>query len=141
MAETSTCNARACSITIDGIVQKCPKCGSRMRTSKIVRRLGWFLFLIGLFLVGLMGFVTYNMAPSLSHPGEMTGTSRFNGTADQARMILRLFWVVIIFGLGTMLNGLWQIVTGRRNLWITFGILALAAALIILAYTTTQALH
>ncbi|MEI9928177.1 MAG: hypothetical protein WDN44_11370 [Sphingomonas sp.] len=56
---------------------------------------------IGLFLVGLMGTLTYNMAPMLLHPGERPGGGDyFTGTAHQAAMILKLFAAVIVFGLG-----------------------------------------
>ena len=124
MPETSTCFSLACRQTVDGTVEKCPKCGSKMRTPNHVRRLGWFLLVIGLFLVGLMGTVTWNLAPSLLHP--YAPDSNYTGTAEQARSILWLFTVVIVFGLGTMVNGTYQIVTGQRNRLITFATLGLA---------------
>ena len=58
MPETSTCYSLTCRETVDGVVEKCPKCGAKMRTPKHVRRLGWFLLLIGLFLVILLGTIT-----------------------------------------------------------------------------------
>ncbi len=134
MAETSTCYSLTCRTTVDGTVAKCPKCGTRMRTPVQVRRLGWFLLLVGLFLVGLIGTVTFNMTPMLLHPGEeVAGGSSFTGTAEQARMLFWLFAAVIVFGLGTMVNGGWQIATGQRNRVITFVTLALAAGLFVYA--------
>jgi len=138
MPETSTCLSFSCRETVDGTVEKCPKCGTKMRTPKMVRGLGWFLLLIGLFLVGLMGTVTWNMAPALLHP--YAPDSNFTGTAEQARMILRLFAIVIVFGIGTMINGAYQIVTRRRNTWITVAILGLAAALFVVAWVTNRGL-
>ena len=138
MPETSTCLSFSCRETVDGTVAKCPKCGTRMRTPKMVRRLGWFLLLIGLFLVGLMGTITWNLAPSLLHP--YSPDSNYTGTAEQARMILRLFAVVIIFGIGTMINGAYQIKTGQRNGWITAATLGLAVVLFVVAWVTNRGL-
>jgi Na+-driven multidrug efflux pump len=138
MPETSTCLSFSCRETVEGSVEKCPKCGTKMRTPKMVRRLGWFLLLIGLFLVGLMGTITWNMAPALLHP--YSPESNFTGTAEQAKMILRLFAVVIAFGIGTMINGTYQIVTRRRNGWITAASLGLAVVLFVVAWTTNRGL-
>ncbi len=138
MPQTSKCLSMSCRETVDGSVEKCPKCGTRMRTPKMVRRLGWFLLLVGLFLVVLIGTVTWNLAPSLLHP--YAPDSNFTGTAEQARLILRLFGVVILFGLGTMVNGTYQIVTGQRSRIITFATLGLAAVLFFVAWTTNRGL-
>jgi len=138
MPQTSKCLSLSCRETVEGSVEKCPKCGTRMRTPKMARRLGWFLLLVGLFLVVLIGTVTWNMAPSLLHP--YAPESNFTGTAEQARLILRLFGVVILFGLGTMVNGTYQIVTGQRSRIITFVTLGLAAVLFIVAWTTNRGL-
>ena len=138
MPQTSKCLSLSCRETVDGSVEKCPKCGTRMRTPKMVRRLGWFLLLVGLFLVVLIGTVTWNLAPALMHP--YAPDSNFTGTAEQARLILRLFGVVILFGLGTMVNGTYQIVTGQRSRIITFVTLGLAAVLFIVAWSTNRGL-
>jgi hypothetical protein len=138
MPETSTCFSLTCRETVDGVVEKCPKCGAKMRTPKLVRRYGWFLLLIGLFLVILMGTVTWNLAPSLLDP--YAPDSNFTGTPEQAGMILRLFAVVIVFGLGTIVNGTYQIVTGQRNRLITLATLGIALVLFVVAWTTTRGL-
>ena len=130
MTETSICLSPRCRATAEGTVAKCPECGTRMRTPKDVRRLGWFLLLIGLFLTGFMSVLTWNMAPMLLYPGEeVTGGSRFTGTADQAGMIFRLFGAVIVFGLGTIVNGVLQIRTGQRNRVVTIVTLVLFAVI------------
>src|SRR5690348_15473108 len=132
MAETSTCYSFSCRTTVDGSVAICPKCGTRMRTPRDVRRLGWFLLLLGLFLVGFMGVLALEMAPMLLRPGEQVdGGSFFTGTAAQAGMIFWMFAAVIVFGLGTMVNGAVQIATGQRNRIVTTITLVLAAALLI----------
>ena len=130
MTETSTCLSPRCRATAEGNVAKCPECGTRMRTPKDVRRLGWFLLLLGLFLTGFMSVLTWNMAPMLLYPGEeVTGSSRFTGTAEQAGMIFRLFGAVIVFGLATIASGALQIRTGRRNRIATIVMLVLFAVI------------
>ena len=97
---------------------------------RTVRRLGWVLLLLGLFLVGLMGTITWNLYPSMTHPGVAdAGGSTFTGTTQQARDALQLFGMVMAFGLLSTVNGLWQIATGRRNLAFVGVTLVLAAAL------------
>ena len=62
-----------------------------------------------------MGAITWNMLPTLLHPGGRSRAATFTGTPDQARMILGLFLLVIAFGaLGTV-NALYMIATGRQN--------------------------
>ena len=119
---------------------KCPNCGGRLRSARLVRGLGWLQLLIGLFLVGLMGTITYNLAPSLLSPAAPTGGSRFTGTPEQALMILGLFGLVITFGVGSIAAGLWQIVTGRRNKWIFVVMLALFVVVLLTAWLTTASL-
>lgn len=101
-----------------------------LTAARKIRRLGIVLLVAGLFLIGLMATVTVRMYPSLSHPGiaDLSGTT-FNGTAAQARDTLRLFALVIAFGIVAAANGLWQIATGRRSLVFAGVSLAVALAL------------
>jgi hypothetical protein len=99
-------------------------------STKQVRRLGWLQLLLGLFLVGFMGAITFSLAPIMLHAG--TG---FTGTPQQALLILGLFGLVIVFGLTSMVNGLWQIITGRRNKWILYLSFVLIALLLFVAWS------
>lgn len=140
MEESSSCYS--CGHMTSEAVAQCPKCGRRLRTAKQVRRLGWMQLLIGLFLVGLMGTITYNLAPSLLPSAtETRGGARFTGTPEQAQMILALFGLVITFGLGSILSGLWQIKTGRRNKWLFIIMLALFVVLIFFSWFLRSALR
>lgn len=102
-----------------------------MRTARFVRRLGWAQLVIGLFLVGLMGTITFIVAPIMLQPGEIDRGSTFTGSPEQAQLILGVFGLVIVFGLGTVVSGLWQIITGRRNRWIAIVMLGMIALLVI----------
>lgn len=106
-----------------------------------IRRRGWLLLLIGLFLIGLMGTITFNLAPGLLFPGEtLADGSRFTGTAEQAQFIFGIFALVIMFGVMSATSGLWQIVTGRRNKTLVVVMLVLFVALLIAGWVTRRVL-
>ena len=86
-----------------------------MRPPHVVRRLGWVLVAVGVFLVGLVGALTYKFAPTLLHPGAYLGESRFSGTAAQGGHVVWLFGTIIAFGLVQMVIGVFQIWTGRNS--------------------------
>lgn len=129
MEESSSCFSCGY-VTDEAADKKCPKCGRRLRSAKQVRRLGWMQVAIGVFLVGLMGTITYNVAPLLLQAGESAGGARFTGTTQQAQLILALFGMVLVFGFGSILSGIWQIKTGRRNKWLFIIMVALFLVLI-----------
>ena len=140
MNEVSTCFR--CSFETGEAVEKCPRCGGRMRTARQVRRLGWVQVVCGVILVGMMGTITAFVAPLILQAGEPTATgSRFNGTPEQALLILGLFGIVILFGLVAMLNGIWQIKYGRRNKWLFIVVMVLAGLLVLLGWVVRTALR
>ena len=138
--ESSSCYS--CGHVTHEVVDKCPKCGRRLRTAKQVRRLGWLQLAIGVFLVGLMGTITYNLAPlMLQTSGAAGGAARFTGTPEQAQLILGLFGMVIAFGLGSIVSGLYQIKTGRRNKWLFIFMVLLFVILILFSWFLRSALR
>ena len=135
MTETSTCLSPSCRATVEGIVPICPTCGKRMRTPKDTRRMGWFLLGVGVFLVALMGWVTWLMVPMLLDPGAAVSSgARFNGTPAQARVILMLFGSVIAFGVLTIVNGGWMIRTGMRSKALNIATIVLAIGLLLFGF-------
>jgi hypothetical protein len=140
MADTSTCTKRQCATVTPGLVATCPACGARTVTSRRIRILGWVGIACGLFLVGLMGYVTLVMYPTLTNVGvDMGARGRWTGTAEQARMALNLFYSVIGFGVLALAAGIWMVVTGRRHILITVITLLAAAALFLQTWETTEA--
>lgn len=134
MNKSSTCFSMTCGTVVPGRVERCPRCGSKMRSSTTIRTLGVVLLVIGIFLVGLMGVITLNMAPTLLSPGETIDGGRWDGTAEQGRTALMLFGLVIAFGFVSIVNGLWQIITGSRNRVVLILTLLLAAVLYGMVY-------
>jgi hypothetical protein len=140
MDEVRTCFK--CSYETGEVVEKCPRCGGRMRTAQQVRRLGWVQVVLGVIIVGMMGTITVFIAPLMLNAGEPTATgSRFNGTPEQALLILGLFGIVILFGLVAMLNGIWQIKFGRRNKWLFIVVMLLAGLLVLAGWLVRSALR
>lgn len=141
MADFSTCTSRTCRAVTPGIVDKCPTCGARVQTSRRIRILGWLSIACGIFLIGLMGYITLAMYPSLTHTGVETGDGgRWTGTAEQAQMALNLFYLVIAFGVMAVAAGIWMVITGRRHIAITVATLLVAAILLFQTWETTAEL-
>lgn len=134
-------NCYKCGYQTVETITKCPKCGRKLLSTKLVRRLGWVQLFIGLFLVGMMAVITFNLAPNMLEPGVPdAGGSRFTGTREQAKVILSLFGLIIVFGLTSFVNGLWQVTTGRRNNWILYFGVFLFVLLIIFAWSVPNVL-
>jgi hypothetical protein len=128
----SACNDPRCAEMVEGRAATCPKCGGPMRSVGESPLLGIVLLLLGLFLLAMMGTITWNMLPTLLRPGEEIDGSSFTGTTEQARMVLGLFAFLLIFGLTAALNGVYMIVT-RKQSW-AFIVLTLGlAALIVIS--------
>jgi hypothetical protein len=140
MTAISTCTAPSCRTKMEGVVERCPQCDRKMRTPARIRRSGWLLLIPGTLMVGLIGCVSIAIGPMLLHPGEAQDGATFGGTADQARMVLTLFGVLFAFGAVCIVNGVFQIATGRRNLAITIASLMIFAVIVYLTYSTNAAL-
>ena len=141
MAHQRVCYALRCGFTSDEPIDVCPKCGRKMRSSNSVRVYGVLQLILGLFLVVFMGVITLYLLPMMMRPGETTGGgSKFTGTSQQAIVILSLFGLIIAFGFGSTLAGLWQVVTARRNKWIIWSVLGLSIVLWIVANAVYTAL-
>jgi membrane protease YdiL (CAAX protease family) len=130
----SKCNYTAA----DTKVVRCPKCKSWMPKAQSIRRRGWILIFLGLLLVGMVGTITFALAPSMLSAGS-PGNS-FTGTPEQAYLVLGLFAVIITFGLTGIFSGIWQIVTGRRNIWIVIVIVILLFLIIVATSAVRKAL-
>ena len=128
-----------CSYASSESVTKCPECDSWMPRAQGIRRRGWVLIVLGFLLVAMMGTITFLTAPAMLSRGASSGAG-FTGTPEQATLILGLFGIVMVFGITCIGSGLWQIVTGRRSIWIVVLILGLTFLLIMAGGAVFRAL-
>jgi MFS family permease len=120
-----------CGHTVTGKETKCPQCGGWIRRAQRIRRLGFVLVGLGFFLVAMMGTITIMLAPMMLSAGQETSGAKFNGTPEQAFLVLGLFGIIIVFGLACIAGGLFQIVTGRRSILIIILVLVLTFAMLV----------
>jgi hypothetical protein len=128
-----------CSYAARENVARCPQCGSWMPRAQGVRRRGYVLIVLGVVLVFMMGTITFLTAPTMLTRRAPSGAG-FTGTPEQAFLILGLFGIVIVFGITCIGSGLWQIVTGRRSIWIVVIVLGLTFLLIVAGSAVMRAL-
>jgi len=128
-----------CSYASSENVTRCLQCGSWMPRAQGVRRRGYVLICLGFLLVVMMGTITFLTAPTMLSRRASSGAG-FTGTPEQALLILGLFGIVIVFGITCIGSGLWQIVTGRRSIWIVVIVLGLTFLLIVAGSAVMRAL-
>lgn len=140
----SICYKLTCGAVIAGDHSYCPKCGGRMKSERTVRLLGWVMVALGVFLVGLIGFIISAISPALnaaiSGTGEAPDGSRFNATAGAASSVLWLLWVIFGFGVLDLINGLYQGISGRRSRVMNLLLLLCALGIVIMAVMTVSGL-
>ena len=101
----------------------------RPPSPKQVRRLGWLLIGIGIFLTLFMGAIAALVVNIMIHSGDPDATTRFNGGPAMIAFTIGIFAVVIGFGVLAILNGAWQVRYSKRNPHFIRWMLWLAAAL------------
>lgn len=111
-----------------------------MRTPTGVRIAGGVLLLCGSLLEGAMGYLFYLLSPTMLQPGVEIGGTTYNGTADQAHVILGLFGTIAAFGVAASFYGLFMLFTGRRSKPIMYAVLALAVVMAGMCWWALQVL-
>ena len=137
MPAYTVCRDARCATLVEGKVEVCPKCGGPMRSVGESPWRGIVLLLCGLFLLAVMGVITWNMYPTLTNPGVTIEGSTFTGTADQAQITLLLFAAVLVFGLVATANGVYMLVTKQQSRAFMIVSLGLAALLLVIAVVAT----
>ena len=97
----------------------------------IVRRTGWFLFLVGLALVVGMAVITWQMAAVVNAPNVPGRGTRWTGDHALTVQMFGMFGAVILFGAVTALNGAWTIRRGAFNPVLRVVSLLIGAALVV----------
>ena len=127
----SICDAPSCRISIDGKLERCPKCGGPVRHVRQAQPRGWVVLIVGLFLVLMMAAVCYYTVPLMLRPGEEVGGTSFEGNMAQAMVVLGIFALLIGFGLAAAGGGIHEIVTGRNHPPFLRGVFLIFAGLMI----------
>lgn len=91
----------------------CPNCGRQLHTTTATRIRGGLMAACGLVILGIIGPITFWMLNAMNNP--TPGGARFNGNRREALAILGLFGMLITFGVGGTLLGLFQLAMGKRN--------------------------
>jgi hypothetical protein len=102
---------------------------------------GIFQTAIGVFLLALMGTITWRMTPMLlTAPEVLADGSHFNASRGAARLVLTLFASVMLFGCLATTIGIRQAVTGTRPRRLIYVLWAAGALILVLALLMTLAL-
>jgi hypothetical protein len=112
------------------VLTGCPRCGSFLFSQTNVRWRGVALVFLGLLMSGLMAavtvFVTVFMMSTARDP---RNNADFRGKELLFLLMYVVFGALIASGLTTAVGGVWQVIFGRRNMflmWICGALLAIA---------------
>lgn len=90
-----------------------------------IRKLGWVLVIIGALLSAGMAIAFVSLTPTFLNPGKLIDGTKFTGTAQQGRLALTLFGVILAFGVMSVITGAFQIKSGKHNNFLRFTMLGL----------------
>ena len=118
-----------CKYEAHTIESQCPRCGKRLYSATNIRVRGVLMTFIGLFLTGLMGTITIFVTGLLINAAKNPSTSsKLNEEPHMLYFVYAIFGGVIALGITAILAGLWQMIFGKRNMfliWIFMGLLVL----------------
>jgi hypothetical protein len=102
-------------------------------TPRQIRRMGWLLIVIGLFLVALMGLVGAMLLELISLTDLIPGTYRDEsaGPVEVSVGAYVFFGFSLLFGFVTVAMGAYQVFTGKRSRKLILTILVMAAIFMI----------
>lgn len=109
-------------------------------TPRQVRVLGSVLLVIGTLLAIGVSVLLVNIAPTLLHPGESIGGTRFTGSIEQGRLVLGLLGWIVLTGASFAGVGAHQVATGRRTPWLLYLAGGMIAITVFMAWQVNAAL-
>ena len=104
---------------------RCPDCGKTLQSVARIRALGVFSVILGIILLGVMGYLSWWIYNAITAPTPAGGSPRFTGGQQDINFIIFVFGLVMIIGLVSLLGGLWQIIFGKRNKVLVYIIIGL----------------
>ena len=119
----------SCGFEAPGQLARCPRCNRASPPSGRVRVVGALLSIIGaglsLGMAYLLVVVGQAMRPS-------AGGGSFTGTPRDATYITAILGAVLVFGITSLITGLWQVIVGRRSLLLSAVVLLVGLATVVL---------
>ncbi len=99
-----------------------------------VRVLGGLLVIIGAGLVAGMAKIMLWIG-DISQNGDVDSTGeKWNATPQEQQITFLILGAVMVFGLSSIVTGLWQMISGRRNRKLIWLMIALWIVLLVLAW-------
>jgi hypothetical protein len=110
---------------------RCPDCGKTLQSVARIRALGVFSVILGVILLGVMGYLSWWMYNAITASTPAGGSPRFTGGPQEITFIIFVFGLVMVIGLVSLLGGLWQIIFGKRNKVLVYIIIGLGALFVL----------
>jgi hypothetical protein len=85
------------------------------QTAKMIRIWGWVLSFLGVLLCIAMAGLSFYLWRTIQYPGQSGGTAHWTGSAAMTTRTFQLFGTVFVFGLVSLVGGIVQARSGRRN--------------------------
>ncbi|MEP6847826.1 MAG: hypothetical protein ABI999_03145 [Acidobacteriota bacterium] len=120
---------------------RCPRCGGRLRSSTNLRVRGGILIFVGAFLVLLMGAITGFVVYLVWGGADPKAAAKLRAEEFKLLLAFGMFGLVMLFGLVSLITGVFQIVFGRRSRILVWAMMALVFILVIGAVLVTVALQ
>ncbi len=131
MANIQNRTCPKCNLQAETDSNICPRCHGKTFTQFSERIRGLIAVILGVFLIFIMASLIFWAKGVIDHGNDASSVQRFNGTNKQSFMMFALFGTVLMLGLFSVTNGMWQLVFGRTNRVIKWSILAIGLVLLI----------
>lgn len=90
----------------------------RQGSIKDVRVTGVVMILLGAILMAGMAVLSVATMNIIMNSDDPKATTRFDGSEDQMFLMFAVFGLVFTFGLAAAAAGAWQLIFGKRNMWL-----------------------
>jgi len=102
-----------------------------VRSPATLRALGAVMVVLGGGLMAGMAVLSWVMYGVLQNSGDPRATTKFTGSESDIMFMFGIFGLLFFIGLTAFAAGVWQIVFGKRNLWLVWAMLGLGGVFFI----------
>lgn len=107
----------------------CPRCRNQLSVKSSIKGLGAVLICLGLFLIVVIGSFAVFIASTITNSGN--SSSRWTGSSGELMLATAILGGVMLFEIASVITGVYQLVTGRRNQKFAYLILTLGGILFV----------